>query len=178
MSQTITSVKRLLPSTTWAAAVSKAAVLGQAILSSAKSTLPPTSWERGRDQVVRWVKDQAQTRAKRTLEDQLARIIETANGHKAQGQPHGSPVYLALQEHANRKIGDFCARHGVERLAIEQEAPVLRDLESLTHAPSLITRVAKGLGILLAGIIGAMAIGGAGGLVATGYHLIMRLFGR
>ena len=108
----------------------------------------------------------------------MARIIETANAHEAKGLPHGSPAYVALQEHANRKIGDFCARHGVERLAIEQEVPVLRDLEALTQTPSLITRVAKGLGILLAGIIGAMAIGCAGGLVATGYHWIVRLLSR
>ena len=106
--------------------------------------MPPTIWDRGRDRVVGWVKDQALTRAKRTLEDQLARIIETANAHEAKGLPHGSPAYVALQEHANRKIGDFCAKHGVERLAIEQEVPVLRDLEALTQTPSLITRVGQG----------------------------------
>lgn len=178
MNQTIASVKRILPSRTWAATVTKVAVLGQAILTSAKSTLPPTIWDRGRDRVVGWVQAQALTRAKRALEDQLARIIETANAHEAKGLPHGSPTYRALQEHADRKIGDYCTRHGVDRLAIEQEVPVLRDLEALAQTPSLITRVAKGLGILLAGIIGAMAIGCAGGLVATGYHWVMRLFGR
>ena len=41
LNQTITSVKRMLPSTTWAATVSKVALLGQAILASAKSTLAP-----------------------------------------------------------------------------------------------------------------------------------------
>ena len=178
MNQTIKTVKRMLPSTPWAATVSKLALLGQAILTSAKSTLPPTIWDRGRDRVVGWVRDQARTRAKRTLEDQLARIIETANGHTAQGPPPGSPVYLARQEHAQREIGDFCAKHGVERLVIEQEVPVLRDLEAMTQTPSLITQMAKGLGILFAGIIGAVAIGCAGGLVATGYHWIMRLVSR
>jgi len=178
LNETITSVKRILPSTTWAATVAKVAVMGQAILTPAKSTLPPTIWDRGRDRVVRWVKDQALTRAKRTLEDQLARIIETANAHEAKGLPAGAPAYRALQEHANHKIGDFCTRHGVDRLAIEQEVPVLRDLEALTQTPSLITRVAKGLGILLAGIIGAITIGCAGGLVATGYHWIVRLLSR
>ena len=178
MNRAITSVKRMLPSTTWAATISKVALLGQAIVASAKSTMPPTSWDRGRDRLAGWIKDQALTRAKRTLEEQLARIIETANAHEAKGLPHGSPAYLALQEHANQEIGDFCAKHGVERLAVEQEAPALRDLEALTHTPSLVARLIKGLGILLASIIGAIAIGCAGGLVATGYRLIVRLLSR
>jgi hypothetical protein len=167
----------MLPSTAWGVTVSRVALWGQALLASAKSTLPPTIWDHGRDRVVAWVKDQALTRAKRTLEDRLASLIELANGHQARGLPPGSPAYLALHVHADRAIADFCAKQGVERLAVEQEAPALRDLEALTQPPSVGTRVAKGLGILLAGILGAIAIGGAGGLVATGYRWIVRLFG-
>ena len=165
----------MLPPRNWGSTIRKLVLWTHAILASAKSIVPPAIWDRGRDRVVSWVKDRELAWAKSTLEQRLARIIETANGHQAKGLPSGSPAYVALYQHANSKIDDFCARHGVERLAVEQEVPVLRDLEALTHAPSLVARLTKGLGILIAGIIGAIAVGCAGGLVATGYHWVVRL---
>jgi hypothetical protein len=169
-----TSAKPTLRPTIWRAALRKLALLGHAVMAS-KSMVPPTIWGRGCDRVVGWIKDVELSRAKAALEQQLARIIETANGHQAKGLPSGSPVYMALSEQATLTIDDFCARHGVERLTIEQEVPALRDLEALTHAPSLVARLTKGLGILFAGIIGALVIGCASGLVTTGYHWIVRL---
>jgi hypothetical protein len=164
----------MLPPANWSS-IRKLVLWSQAILTSAKSMLPPTTWDRGRDRVLCWIKDRQSTWAKSTLEQQLARIIETANGHQAKGLPSGSPVYVALHKQANLKIDDFCAKHGVERLAVEQEVPVLRDLEALTRAPSLAVRLTKCLAILIAGIIGAIAVGCAGGLVAAGYNWVVRL---
>ena len=160
---------------TWSSTLRKVALLSHAIVASAKSMVPPTIWARGRDRVVGWVKDRKLIWAKRTLEQQLARIVETANGHQAKGLPSGAPVYVALYQQANQKINDFCAEHRVERLTVEQEVPVLRDLEALTRASSLATKLNKGLAILIAGITGSMAIGCAGGLVAAGYHWVVRL---
>jgi hypothetical protein len=165
----------MLPPPNWGSIVRKLALWSQAILASAKSMLPPTIWDRGRDRVVGWLKDRELTWAKSTLEQQLARIIETANGHQAKGLPSGSAAFGALYQQATLTIDDFCARHGVERLTIEQEVPALRDLEALTHAPSPVARLTKGLGILIAGIIGALVIGCASGLVAAGYHWVVRL---
>ena len=54
---------------------------------------------------------------------------------------------------ATAVVGGVVENRGVERLAVEREVPVLRDLEALTHAPSLVARSAKGLCILIAGII-------------------------
>jgi protein gp37 len=175
LSQAITtSAKRLLPPANWGS-IRKLALWSQAILASAKSLLPPATWDRARDRVVGWVKDRELTWAKSSLEQQLARIIETANGHRAQGLPSGSPAYVALSQQANLKIDAFCAKHSVERLAVEQEVPVLRDLDALTRAPSLAVRLTKCLAILIAGIIGAIAVGCAGGLVAAGYNWVVRL---
>jgi hypothetical protein len=170
-----TSAKPMLPPTIWRTTLRKLALLSQAIMAS-KSMVPPTIWGRGCDRVVGWIKDMEVTRAKSALEQRLARIIETANGHQAKGLPSGSPAYGALYQQANLAIDEFCAGHGVERLAIEQEVPALRDLEVLTHAPSPVARLTKGLGILLAGILGALVIGCASGLVTTGYHWIVQLF--
>jgi hypothetical protein len=176
LSQTITtSAKRMLLPPNWGSTIRKVALLGQAVVASARSMLPPTVWAGGRDWVLGWFKERKLTWAKRTLEQQLARIIETADGHQAKNLRSGSPAYVALYQQANLKIDDFCAKHGVERLAIEQEVPVLRELEALTRAPFLAARLAKGLAILIAGIIGSFAIGCAGGFVAAGYHWIVRL---
>lgn len=165
----------MLPLQRWGSSVRRLVLWSQAVLASARSIVPPTIWDRGRDRVVGWVKDRELTWAKRTLEQQLARIIETANGHRAQGLPSGSPAYVALSQQANLKIDAFCAKHSVERLAVEQEVPVLRDLDALTRAPSLAVRLTKGLAIVIAGITGAIAVGCAGGLVAAGYHWVVRL---
>jgi len=173
-----TSAKQMLPAPGWGSTIRTLALWSQAALASAKSILPPTTWDRGRERIIGWIKDRELTWAKRRLEQQLARIIETANGHQAKGLPSGSPVYAALSQHANLKIDDFCAQHGVERLAIEQEVPVLRELEALTQAPSLVARLANGMGILIVGFIGAIVLGCAGGLVATAYHWVVRLLVR
>lgn len=170
-----TFAERMLTTPSWGSSIRRLVQWSHAILASAKSVVPSTTSDRGRDRVVTWLRDRELTWAKSRLEQQLAKIIETANGHRAQGLPSGSPVYVALHLQANRQIDDFCAKHGVERLAVEQGVPVLRDLEALTRAPSLVARLFKGLAILIAGIIGAIAIGCAGGLIAAGYHWVEHL---
>src|ERR1035438_405243 len=64
------------------------------------------------------------------LESGLARIIDTANSHKAKGKVDGSAVYLALRDKASTKIGDFCTKHNLDRLAIEAQIPALADLQA------------------------------------------------
>ena len=107
-----------------------------------------------------------------------ARIIETASGHQAKGLPAGSPAYVGLHRDATLSIEAFCASHGVARSTVEQEIPALRDLESLTRAPTPAARVVKSRGMLIVGIDVAIVTGCVGGLVAAGYHLVARLTAR
>lgn len=142
---------------------------------SAPLTLPPTIFDRAVDKVVISFKDWRFSRAKAALEHELARIVETANGHQAKHLPTGSPAYLALYQQARTKIDAFCAIHRVERLSIERDAPVLRELEQLTHPPPPGTAAVKGLGIVVATVFGAILLGCASGLVSTGYHWMVSL---
>ena len=139
---------------------------------------PPTAFDRAMDKIVRSFKDWRFNRAKAALEHELARLVETASGHQAKHLPTGAPAYVALYQQASTKIDAFCAKHRVERLSIERDAPVLRELEHLTHAAPPGASVVKGAGILIAVMVGAILIGGASGLVSTGYHWIVTLLVR
>ena len=141
-------------------------------------SLPPTVFDRAVDTVVTSIKDWRFNRAKAALEHELARIIETANGHQAKGLPAGSAAYVELHRQANIRIDAFCAKHGVNRLSIERDAPMLRELEHLTHVAPPCANVVKGVGILIAAVVGAILIGGASGLVSTGYHWVVTLLVR
>ncbi len=61
---------------------------------------------RGISTVNLWRRHQDQN----VLERSLARIIETANGHRAKGLPKGSPAYIVLRETADAKIQVFSRR--------------------------------------------------------------------
>jgi hypothetical protein len=113
-------------------------------------------------------------RAKAKLEQQLARIIETANGHQAKRLPTGSAAYIELYRQANLTIDAFCTEQAVARLSIEQEVPVLRELEALTHPASPVAAGVKMAGAVLAIIVGALLVGCLSGLIVVGYHFLVR----
>jgi hypothetical protein len=138
-------------------------------------SLPPTVFDRAVDKVVASVKGWRSNRAKAALEHELARIVETAGGHQAKRLPTGAPAYVALYAQAMNTIDAFCAKHHVDRLSIERDAPVLRELEHLTHVAPPGANLVKGAGVLLAVVVGAILIGCASGLVSTGYHWMVSL---
>jgi hypothetical protein len=140
--------------------------------------LRPTVFDRAVDKVVVSIKDWRFNRAKAALEHELARIVETANGHQAKHLPTGAPAYVALYQQANLKIDAFCTRHHVDRLSIERDAPVLRELEQLTHPPPPGAAAVKGLGMVVATVFGAILLGCASGLVSIGYHWMVSLLVR
>jgi hypothetical protein len=140
--------------------------------------LPPTIFDRAVDKVAVSFKDWRFNRAKAAIEHELARIVETANGHEAKQLPRGAPAYVALYQQANLKIDAFCTRHRVDRLSIERDAPVLRELEQLTHPPPPGAAAVKGLGMVVATVLGAILLGCASGLVAAGYRWIVTLLVR
>jgi hypothetical protein len=66
----------------------------------------------------------------------------------------------------------------VDRLSIERDAPVLRELEQLTHPPPPGAAAVKGLGMVVATVLGAILLGCASGLVSAGYHWMVSLLVR
>jgi hypothetical protein len=146
-------------------------------MSEANTTapLPPTIFDRAADRCRALIKERRFKRAKRKLEQELANVVETANGHQAKRLPAGAPAYVALARQANAAIDAFCATHGVARLTIEKDVPVLRDLERLAQPPSPAAAAARGAGAFVAAVVGAILIGCVSGLVATGYHWVVRL---
>jgi hypothetical protein len=135
---------------------------------------PSTPWRRGRDRVVSLLEELRRNRDKTRLEQRLARIIETASGHRAKGLPAGAPAYVELLDRASRAIEAYCHEHHLPRPEIEHEVPALRDLERLTRRSSPAVRVVKAVGVLLVGAIGAMAVGSFSALVAVGFHWVVR----
>lgn len=122
------------------------------------------SWRRSRDQD--------------TLENSLAKIIETANGHQAKGTPRGSPVYFALCEKADTRIDAFCRKWAVDRSVIEAEAPNLKELYALCIPDKETPAAIKLLAGFLALVLCLVLIGAASGLIHTGHNLIMHLIAR
>lgn len=142
---------------------------------STASSLPPSMWDRGYDRAVAWFKDRKVSRAKDKLERELFQIVNTANGHQAKGLPAGSPAYVELYRQATGKIDTFCTTHRVDRLSIEQQVPVLRELEQLTHSAPPGAMVIKGLGILGAAVVCTLLVGCASGLIVVGYAWMTHL---
>jgi hypothetical protein len=140
--------------------------------------LPPTIFDRAADRFRGLIKERRFKRAKRKLEQELANVVETANGHQAKRLPAGAPAYVALAKQASAAIDAFCATHGVARLTIEKDVPVLRQLERLAQPPSPAATAAKGLGAFVAVAVSAILIGCASGLVAMGYHWVVILLVR
>jgi hypothetical protein len=108
------------------------------------------------------------------LERSLARIIETANGHRAKGLPKGSPAYRVLAETADAKIQGFSSKWSVDVATIEAQAPALADLHDLCVPDRQIPAGLKLLAGLLGTILSLVLLGVASGLVLAGHDWVMR----
>ena len=117
-----------------------------------------------------WRKRMDQT----SLERALARIIETANGHRAKGLPKGSPAYLVLRDEATAKVAVFARKWDVEIATIEAQAPALADLNSLCIPDKQVPAGLKLLAALLGTILSLVLLGVASGLVLAGHDWVMR----
>jgi hypothetical protein len=129
---------------------------------------------RGISTVNLWRRHQDQN----ALERSLARIIETANGHRAKGLPKGSPAYIVLRETADARIQVFAMKWGVDIAIIKAQAPALADLDSLCVPDTQIPAGLKLLVGLLGMIISLVLLGAASGLVHVGHDWVMRFVGR
>lgn len=129
---------------------------------------------RGISTVNLWRRHQDQN----ALERSLARIIETANGHRAKGLPKGSPAYCVLRDSADAKIQAFARRWDVDITTIEAQAPALADLDSLCVPDKQIPAGLKLLAALLGTILSLVLLGVASGLVHAGHDWVMGFVGR
>jgi len=129
---------------------------------------------RGISTVNLWRRHQDQN----ALERSLARIIETANGHRAKGLPKGSPAYIVLRETADARIQVFAMKWGVDIAIIKAQAPALADLDSLCVPDTQIPAGLKLLAVLLGTILSLVLLGAASGLVHVGHDWVMRFAGR
>ena len=129
---------------------------------------------RGISTVNLWRRHQDQN----ALERSLARIIETANGHRAKGLPKGSPAYIVLRETADARIQVFATKWGVDIAIIKAQAPALADLDTLCVPDRQIPVGLKLLVGLLGMIVSLVLLGAASGLVHVGHDWVMRFAGR
>ena len=111
--------------------------------------------------------------AQRSLEHDLASIIETANSHRAKGLSNGSPAYVALREKAASMIESFCQRWNVNRSLVESEAPALKDLYALSESNKGNPAAFKLLACFLGGILSLVLIGAASGLVTAAHDWVV-----
>ena len=129
---------------------------------------------RGISAVNIWRRHQDQN----ALERSLARIIETANGHRAKGLPKGSPAYIFLRETADAKIQVFSSKWSVDVAAVKAQAPALADLDSLCVPDKQVPAGLKLLAALIGAILSLVLLGAASGLVHAGHDWVMRFVGR
>jgi hypothetical protein len=129
---------------------------------------------RGISTVNLWRRHQDQN----ALERSLARIIETANGHRAKGLPKGAPAYVVLRDKADARIQVFAMKWGVDIAIIKAQAPALADLDSLCVPDKQIPAGLKLLAALLGMIVSLVLLGAASGLVHAGHDWVMRFVGR
>jgi hypothetical protein len=129
---------------------------------------------RGISTVNLWRRRQDQN----ALERSLARIIETANGHRAKGLPKGSPAYRVLAETADAKIQGFSSKWSVDVATIEAQAPALADLHDLCIPDKQVPAGVKLLVGLLGTILFLVLLGAASGLVHAGHDWVLRLIVR
>ena len=125
---------------------------------------------RGISTVNRWHRHQDQN----ALERSQARIIETANGHRAKGLPKGAPAYIVLRETADAKIQLFSTKWSVDVAAVKAQAPALADLDNLCVPEKQIPAGLKLLAALTGAILSLVLLGAASGLVHAGHNWVMR----
>jgi hypothetical protein len=129
---------------------------------------------RGISTVNLWRRHQDQN----ALERSLARIIETANGHRVKGLPKGAPAYVVLRDKADARIQAFARKWDVDIATIEAQAPALADLNTLCIPDRQIPAGLKLLATLIGAIVSLVLLGAASGLVHVGHDWVMRFAGR
>ena len=129
---------------------------------------------RGISTINLWRRHQDQS----ALERALARIIETANGHRAKGLPKGSPAYVVLRDKADARIQVLATKWSVDVATIEAQAPALADLHELCVPDKQIPAGLKLLAALLGIILSLVLLGAASGLVHAGHDWVIRLIVR
>ena len=107
------------------------------------------------------------------LEKVLARIIETANGHRAKGLPKGSPAYVVLCDKADAEIQGFASRWNLDIASIEAQAPALADLRGLCIPDKQVPTGLKVVFGLLGLIVSLLVIGATSGLIHAGHNWVM-----
>lgn len=112
------------------------------------------------------------------LEKALARIIETANGHRSKGLPKGSSAYVVLCDQADAEIQGFAKKWNVNVASIEAQAPALADLRGLCIPDKQMSACLKLVLGLLGVIVSLLLIGAASGLVHAGHNIVMRVVAR
>jgi hypothetical protein len=110
---------------------------------------------------------------RRNLEGSLAALIEAARGHKAQGRPAGSPVYVVLHRESLLLVEAYSKRWGTNLEQLYAEIPgfnMLRELARSRSRPSpLLTAV-----LVVIAVVGSAFVFG---LVGAAMHLGYELFG-
>jgi hypothetical protein len=108
---------------------------------------------------------------RRNLEGSLAALIEAARGHKAQGRPPGSPVYVVLHREALLLTEAYAKRWGANLEQLYAELPgfnMLRELATSRSRPSpLLTAVL----VVIAVVGSAFVFGLVGAAMRFGYEL-------
>ena len=126
---------------------------------------------RGISTVNLWRRHQDQN----ALERSLARIIETANGHRAKGLPKGAPAYVVLRDKADSKIQTFALKWRVDKAIIKAQAPALADLDRLCVPDKVIPTGIKLLVGLLGAILSLVLLGAASGLISAAHDWVMHI---
>jgi hypothetical protein len=116
-----------------------------------------------------------QNNAKESLEAELAKIIETANGHKAKGKAAGNPVFAELEKKAFERIDKYCTKYGVTRAEVEAQAPALAELHALTISARPMSPGLKILGTLIGGGLFLTIIGMASGVISASHSWMVHI---
>lgn len=121
------------------------------------------------------VSDWRKRKALESLEQSLAKIITTANGHAARKVARGSGVYIELEERATAKIQEFCAKWGMSERSVRAQAPALDELHQLTIAVANPGPLWRGIGFVLAGMFAVAVLATVTGMFQAIQHWIYHI---
>jgi hypothetical protein len=115
----------------------------------------------------------------RRLKWTVVAASEAAQGHEANGLPPGSREFQTLYNEVANKIKDYSVESGDPLDTLNARLPALCALERLANPTPTVPRNKAGLtfGILIAAVLGPIAIGALIGLGAGMAHWIAHLFG-
>src|SRR5438552_767297 len=109
---------------------------------------------------------------RRSLEGNLAALTEAARGHKAQGDPAGSAVYVVLHREALILTSAYSRRWGTDTEHLYAELPGLAMLRQLSQPKSFSRPLLTAVLIAIGGMLAAFTIGLAGAFMRAGYNLL------